>query len=94
MLKPLFDRVIVRQDAAEKVTSGGILVPEVAQRKHGYGTVVSVGDGRPSNSGGFVPVGLKEGDRVLFAGTAGTPIRYAEEDFLCLREEDIIGVIE
>ena len=94
MLKPLYDRVLVRRDAAESVTTGGILVPEQAKNKKDKGTVLNVGVGRPLASGGFLPMAINIGDKVLFATRSGTEVQEGDEKLVILREEDILGILE
>ena len=94
MLKPLYDRVLVRREAAESVTTGGLIVPEQAKSKKDKGTVVSVGDGRPLPKGGFLPMALKVGNVILFTPRAGTEVVEGGETFVIVREDDILGIVE
>lgn len=98
--KPLGDRVVVRRDTANGVTDGGILLPDSVKRsKRPTGIVWSVGPGRLLDNGTRVPVPLEKGQRVIITGYAGLEIRDdinasdAEEEFIILREDDIVAVI-
>ena len=92
-VKPLHDRVLVQRVEEEEKTKGGIIIPETAKEKPQEGKIVAVGDGRILENGNTVPLAVKEGDRVLFGKYSGTEIKVAGEDYLIMREEDILGVI-
>lgn len=87
-IKPLADRVLVKNDKAETKTTGGIIIPEAAQEKTQTATVVEVG------SGGEVEITVKKGDRIMYDKYAGTQIKIDGEDHLILKMNDIIAVIE
>ncbi len=93
-IKPLADRVVIRPQAKEEVTRGGIYLPDTASKeKPQEGTVMAVGEGRLDDNGRRTPVAVKAGDRVLFAKYAGTEIRLEDEEFLILAEKDILAVV-
>lgn len=87
-IKPLADRVLVEPSAAEEKTVGGIIIPDTAKEKPQKGTVVAVGPGKKDE-----PVTVKEGDLVLYGKYAGTEITIEGNDYLIMRESDIVAVI-
>ena len=92
-VKPLNDRVLVKRTEELTVTKGGIVIPDTAKEKPIEGKVIAVGPGKMSDAGNRMPLQLKEGDRVLFGKYAGTEIKMEGEDYLMMREEDILAVI-
>jgi chaperonin GroES len=93
-VKPLNDRVLVKRMEEVQVTKGGIVIPDTAKEKPIEGKVIAVGPGKMSDAGNRMPLQLKEGDRVLFGKYAGTEIKMEGEEYLMMREEDILGVLE
>lgn len=91
--RPLQDRVLVRPDAVEGKTPGGILLPDQLQSRPRRGTVVAVGPGRYDPEGHLVPMGLKGGERVVFANWGESAIDVAGEELFVLRESDIYAVV-
>lgn len=92
-LQPLGDRVVVRRDEAEAQTAGGLYLPETAKDKPARGVVVSIGDGRVLENGERSQFTVKEGDRVLFLSYAGEDFKFGEDEFLLMRESDILAII-
>ena len=92
-ITPLHDRVIVKPAAAEEKTAGGIIIPDTAKEKPVQGEIIAVGQGRIGDDGKIRPLDVKKGDRVLFGKYAGTEIKIEGEEFLMMREEDILGVL-
>jgi chaperonin GroES len=92
-IKPLNDRVLVKRMEEVQVTKGGILIPDTAKEKPIEGKVIAVGPGKMSEQGQRMALQLKEGDRVLFGKYAGTEIKMEGDEFLMMREEDILAVI-
>ena len=92
-VKPLNDRVLVKRIEEVQVTKGGIVIPDTAKEKPIEGKVIAVGPGKMSDAGNRMPLQLKEGDRVLFGKYAGTEIKMESEEYLMMREEDILAVI-
>lgn len=92
-LQPLGDRVVVERDESEKVTAGGIVLPDSAKDKPTRGKIVSVGDGRLMKDGTRSKLQVKVGDHVLFSSYAGDTFKLGSRDLLLLREEDILAVI-
>jgi chaperonin GroES len=93
-IRPLNDRVVLKRLAEEEKSKGGIIIPDTAKEKPAEGEVVSVGKGKKLENGTVQTLDIKAGDRVLFSKYAGTEIKIGGEDFLIMREDDILGVIE
>ena len=93
-LRPLQDRIIVKRVAEETMTAGGLYIPETAKEKPQQGEVVAVGKGKRGEDGKMFPIDSKVGDKVLFGKYAGSEVKLEGNDFLIMREDDIIGVIE
>ena len=93
-IRPLHDRVVVRRMEEERTTAGGIVIPDSATEKPIQGEVIAVGNGKILNSGEVRPLDLKLGDRVLFGKYSGTEVKLDGEEYLVMREEDIMGVVE
>jgi chaperonin GroES len=93
ILTPLHDRVVVQRIAEAETTRGGIIIPETAKDKPQEGKVISVGKGKSNDEGKVFPLDVKAGDRVLFGKYAGNEIKIDGEDFLILREEEILGIL-
>jgi chaperonin GroES len=89
---PLYDRVVLQRDEAVSKTAGGIVLPDTAKDKPQKGTVMSVGDGHVSRDGKRHPLTLKVGDRVIFSSYAGDEISIDDEQYLLLRESDVLAV--
>jgi len=92
-LRPLQDRIIVKRLEEETMTAGGIFIPETAKEKPQKGEVIAVGNGKKTEEGKILPVDVKKGDKVLFGKYAGTEIKTEGEEYLMMREEDILAVI-
>jgi len=93
-IRPLHDRVIVRRMEEERMTAGGIVIPDSAAEKPAQGEVLAVGKGKKLDNGEVRPLDVKVGDKVLFGKYSGTEVKVDGEDLLVMREEDIMGVIE
>ena len=93
-IRPLHDRLIVRRLDEEEKTAGGIIIPDSAKEKPAQGKVVAVGPGKLNDTGDRVPLQVKEGDTVLFSKYGGTDVNLEGEEYLILREDDILGIIE
>ena len=92
-LKPLGDRVIVKPKAKEEMTKSGLVLPDTASEKPQEGSVLSVGPGRMLDSGKRVEMEVKGGDTVLFAKYAGTEVKLDGEEYLVIRESDLLAII-
>jgi chaperonin GroES len=93
-LQPLGDRVVVQREESEQKTAGGILLPDTAKDKPARGTVISVGNGKLLDDGSRGKVQVKVGERVIFSSYAGETFKVDEEEYLLMREDDILAVIE
>ena len=93
-LKPLGDRVIVKQDEAEETTASGLFLATEAKEKPQSGTVLAVGEGKLDKDGNLVPVPVKEGDRVLYGKYGGTEVKIDGQEYLLVPESKIMAVIE
>lgn len=92
-VRPLHDRILVRRMAEEEKTAGGIIIPETAKEKPQRGEIVAAGNGRVTEDGKSLPLEVKVGDRVLFGKYAGTELKLNGEEYLMMREEDVLGII-
>jgi chaperonin GroES len=92
-IRPLGDRVVVKPAAKEEVTKSGIVIPDTAKEKPQEGVVVAVGSGKLLDNGDRVPLEIKEGDRVLYAKYGGTEFKQDGEEYLVLRESDVLAIL-
>lgn len=92
-IKPLADRVVVKPDEAEEKSGGGIILPDTAKEKPQRGEVVAVGPGKISDSGNLIKISVKKGDKVLYGKYSGTEIMLEGEEYLIMRESDILAVL-
>jgi len=90
---PLHDRVLVRRIEEVGTTRGGIIIPDSAKDKPSEGEVISVGRGKSNDEGKVFPLAVKEGDHILFGKYSGTEIKLDGEDFIIMREEEVLGVV-
>jgi chaperonin GroES len=93
-IRPLQDRVIIKRIEEGEQIRGGIIIPDSAREKPQEGEVIAAGAGKKLDSGERLAMDVKEGDRVLFGKYAGTEVKLDEQDYLIMREDDILGVIE
>ena len=92
--RPLQDRVVVRRVEAELKSTGGIIIPDIAKEKPQEGEVVAVGPGARDEDGERIVPDVKEGDRILFGKWSGTEVKLDGEEFLIMKESDIMGIVE
>ncbi|HID56909.1 TPA: co-chaperone GroES [Candidatus Poribacteria bacterium] len=92
-IKPLYDRILVKRVEEEEEKVGNIIIPDTAKEKPQEGVVIAVGDGRVLENGDRVAPAVSPGDRVLFGKYAGTEIKYEGEEYLIMREEDILAKV-
>ena len=92
--RPLHDRVLIRRVEGEEKTAGGIIIPDTAKEKPMEGEVLAAGPGTRGDDGKLHPLDVKVGDRVLFGKWAGTEIKINGEDFVVMKESDIMGIVE
>ncbi|MDD2732362.1 MAG: co-chaperone GroES [Desulfuromonadaceae bacterium] len=93
-LRPLQDRIIVKRVEEETKTAGGLFIPETAKEKPQRGQIVAAGNGKKTEDGKVLPLDVKIGDIVLFGKYAGTEVKVDGEDYLMMREDDILAVVE
>ena len=92
--RPLHDRVVVERVESEQKTAGGIIIPDTAQEKPMQGNVIAVGAGARDESGKIQPLDVKAGDTVLFGKWSGTEVKIDGQEYLIMKESDIMGVVE
>ena len=93
-LRPLSDRILVERVAEDEKTKGGIIIPDTAKEKPAEGKIVASGNGRMGEDGKLLPMDVKVGDRILFSKYGGTDVKIDGADYLILRQDDVLGVIE
>ena len=93
-IRPLYDRIIVKRVEQQRQTASGIVIPDTAAEKPEQGEVTAVGSGRLMQDGTVRPLQVKTGDRVLFGKYAGQTVKLEGEEYLVMREEDVLGIIE
>ena len=94
-IRPLADRLIVKRlEEQEQKSVGGIIIPDTAKEKPQEGKVIAVGTGKVTEDGKKLPMAVKEGDRILFGKYSGSEVKIDGEEYLILREEDILGVLD
>lgn len=93
-IRPLQDRIIVKQLEEEEKTAGGIIIPDTAKEKPAQGKVIAVGKGKILEDGSVRPMDIKVGDRILFEKFAGTTVKISGEEYMIMREDEVLAVIE
>jgi chaperonin GroES len=93
-IRPLQDRLIVKRIEEETKTAGGLIIPDTAKEKPQMGEIVAAGNGKKTDDGKILPLDVKVGDKVLFGKYAGTEIKVEGKEYLMMREDDILGVVE
>jgi chaperonin GroES len=93
-LRPLQDRILVQRVEEETTTKGGIIIPDTAKEKPAEGKVIAVGNGKLGEDGKRIALEIKSGDRILFGKYSGTEVKIEGEEFLIMREDDVLGVID
>ena len=92
-VRPLHDRLLIQRLSEEEKTAGGIYIPETAKEKPQEGCVIAVGSGRKTDDGKRIPLEVKSGDQILFSKYAGTELKLKGEEYLMIREDDVLGII-
>jgi chaperonin GroES len=92
-VRPLHDRILVRRTAEDEKTAGGIIIPETAKEKPQRGEIVATGKGRVTEDGKVLPLEVKAGDKILFGKYSGTELKLNGQEYLMMREEDILGIL-
>lgn len=93
-LRPLHDRILVKRVEEEKQTKGGIIIPDTATEKPIEGTIIAVGKGKIGDDGKIIPLDVKKGDRILFGKYGGQEVKTDGVEYLIMREDDVLGIIE
>ncbi|MGV6858591.1 MAG: co-chaperone GroES [bacterium] len=93
-IRPLHDRVVLKRVEEERVSAGGIVIPDSATEKPDRGEVIAVGNGKIADNGDVRPLDVKVGDSVLFGKYAGTSVKVDGDELLVMREDDIIAIVE
>lgn len=93
-IRPLADRVLIKRLESEQKTAAGIIIPDTAQEKTQLGSVVAVGEGRVAHDGSIKPLTVKAGDTVLFGKFSGTEVKYDGQEYLILKEDEVLGIVQ
>jgi chaperonin GroES len=93
-IKPLHDRIIVERIEEETKTAGGLIIPDTAKEKPQQGKVIAVGKGKVTEDGKIIAMDVKEGDRILFGKYSGTEVKLDGKEFLIMREDDVLGIVQ
>lgn len=93
-IRPLYDRIVVKRIEEKETIQGGIIIPDTAKEKPQEGEVVAVGQGKRMEDGKLIPLDLKPGDRILFGKYSGSDIKLDGEEYLIMREDEVLGVLE
>ena len=93
-IRPLHDRIIVKRMEEQDVKKGGIIIPDSAKEKPQEGKVIAVGNGKVTDEGKRIPLDVKAGDKILFGKYSGSEVKVEDEEYLILREEDVLAIIE
>lgn len=91
-VRPLHDRILVKRMAEEEKTAGGLFIPDTAKEKPQKGEIIATGKGRITEDGKVLPLEVKIGDKVMFSKYAGTELKIEGQEFLMMREEDVLGI--
>ena len=92
--RPLHDRILIKRIEEKEAVKGGIIIPDTAKEKPQEGEVIAVGNGKTSEDGKGIPLDVKAGDRILFGKYSGSEIKMDDEEYLILKEEEVLGVVE
>ena len=92
--RPLHDRILIKRIEEKETVKGGIIIPDTAKEKPQEGEVIAVGNGKKTEDGKVVPLDVKAGDRILFGKYSGTEIKIDNQEYLILKEEEVLGVVE
>jgi len=93
-VRPLHDRILIKRIEEKETVKGGIIIPDTAKEKPQEGEVVAVGNGKKTEDGKVIPLDVKKGDRILFGKYSGTEIKIEDEEYLIIREDEVLGVLE
>jgi chaperonin GroES len=93
-VRPLHDRLLIKRIEEKETVKGGIIIPDTAKEKPQEAEVVAVGNGKKTEEGKVIPLDVKKGDRILFGKYSGTEIKILDEEYLIIREDEVLGVLE
>ena len=93
-VRPLHDRILVKRTEEQEVKRGGIIIPDTAKEKPQEGKVIAVGNGKVTDDGKKIPLDVKAGDRILFGKYSGSEVKVEDEEYLILKEEDVLCIID
>ena len=93
-IRPLHDRILVKREEEKEVKKGGIIIPDTAKEKPQEGKVIAVGNGKVNDEGKKVPLDVKAGDKILFGKYSGSEVKIDDKEYLILREEDVLAILE
>ena len=93
-IRPLQDRLLVQRIEEEAKTKGGIIIPDTAKEKPAEGKVVAAGNGKLGDDGKRIPLEVKKGDRILFGKYSGTEVKIEDKEYLIMREDDVLGILD
>ncbi len=93
-VRPLHDRILIKRIEEKETIKGGIIIPDSAKEKPQEGEVIAVGNGKKTEEGKVIPLDVKAGDRILFGKYSGTEIKIEDQEYLILREDEVLGVLE
>jgi chaperonin GroES len=93
-VKPLHDRIVIKRVEEKETIKGGIIIPDTAKEKPQEGEVIAVGGGKKTEEGKVIPMDVKAGDRILFGKYSGTEIKVDDEEYLIIREDEVLGILE
>ena len=93
-IRPLHDRILVKRVEEQEAKKGSIIIPDTAKEKPQEGKVIAVGNGKVGEDGKKIPLDVKAGDRILFGKYSGSEVKVEDEEYLILREEDVLGIMD
>ena len=93
-IQPLHDRILVKRVEEQDVKKGGIIIPDTAKEKPQEGEVIAVGPGKRDDHGKLIPLDVKAGDKILFGKYSGSEVKLGDEEYLIMREEDVLGILK
>ena len=93
-IRPLHDRIVVKRQEEREVKKGGIIIPDTAKEKPQEGKVIAVGNGKVNEDGKKIPLDVKAGDKILFGKYSGSEVKIDEEEYLIMKEDDVLAIIE
>ncbi|MGH7263444.1 MAG: co-chaperone GroES [Candidatus Rokuibacteriota bacterium] len=93
-IRPLHDRIVVKREEEKEIKKGGIIIPDTAKEKPQEGKVIAVGNGRVTEDGKKIPLDVKARDKILFGKYSGSEVKIDDEEYLIMKEEDVLAIIE